>query len=145
MTLKPQRLKERQRCIINYNSRRVPNLLAAVLHLQHHGRDLHEARRDMSAWCHGIHRDLLAGIHEQLRKSRNLHCVQSRISQSLPQAPQLLNERRRLRSRLSWGKEEQRGVGQSSSSTIVPTEGIEYFPRISHDRTENNSLLPRTN
>lgn len=61
----------------------ISDLLAAVLYVQHHGRDLHEADCRLSTRRHRIHSDLLARVHEQLRKSRDLHCVQSGISQSL--------------------------------------------------------------
>lgn len=61
----------------------VSDLLAAVLYVQHHGRYLHEADCRLSTRRHRIHSDLLARVHEQLRKSRDLHCVQSGISQSL--------------------------------------------------------------
>lgn len=104
-------------------SRCILNLLAAVLHLQHHGRNLHKADDKLSTGCHSLHRDLLARLHEQLRKSRDLHCVQSRISQSFSQIGQLLDESLHLKRRLSW-KEEQRDIGQSNSSTLVPAKGI---------------------
>lgn len=54
-------------------------MLGAVLYLQHHGRDVHEAEGALSAGRYGFHRHVLAGLHEQLRESRNIHCVQPRI------------------------------------------------------------------
>jgi len=67
-------------------------MLGALLHLQHHGRHLHEADEELPARRHSVHRHLLVGLHEQFRESRNIHCVQPRIPQGLPQADQRVRE-----------------------------------------------------
>lgn len=55
------------------------DMLGALLHLQHHGCNLHEVDKRMPTWCYSFHRYFLVRLHEQLRESRNIYCVQPRI------------------------------------------------------------------
>lgn len=74
-------------CIIIISINSCPNkchrclsdMLGALLHLQHHGCDLHKADEGLSARRYSLYRHFLAGLHEQLCKSSNIHCVQPRI------------------------------------------------------------------
>lgn len=67
------------RMFINCINRRVPNLLGAVLHVQHHGRHLHEIRTRLSAGRNGFPADHLVGLRQFVHQSRHLHHFQPRV------------------------------------------------------------------
>lgn len=59
--------------------RRVPDLLGAVFHLQHHGRDVQQTELALSAGGGGFSPHHLAGVYEQFCESSHLYHIQSGV------------------------------------------------------------------
>lgn len=65
-------------CLLFYfasNFRRLPNLLAALLLVQHNGRNVHKIGSGMSAGRDCIHINNVARLHEQLCESNYLYHI----------------------------------------------------------------------
>lgn len=67
-------------------SRRVPFLLGSVFHVQHPRRDLQQAGQGLLARRPDVHTDHVAGLHEQLRESRDLHDIQPGVPEGVQEA-----------------------------------------------------------
>lgn len=58
-------------------------MLGAVLHVQHHGRDVQQTGTSVSARGRRFPAYDVARLHEQLRQSSYLHDIQSRVQESI--------------------------------------------------------------
>lgn len=122
-------------------------MLGTVLHLQRHGRSVLKTREGLPAGRHGLHCDIVARLHEQLRQPRYLHSVQPRVSQSLPQAHQRLNGKPQG---VTGSSRESSGRGKFAireTSPDVPRKFAKKSPLGRRDRRQTKfdfTALPRS-
>lgn len=103
--------------------RYISDMLGAVLHLQHHGCLMLQDEGGLSAGGNGLHRHVLARLHEQLRQPHNLHPVQPRVSQGLSQDPGhiVAVARRRCRHLVDRAR-------HHHPRAILPPAGMNFYP-----------------